>query len=55
VTCMDKKPNAYSDLVVMMPEGKDHLENAGTYWRIRLTWILKTGCVSVEWIHLAKI
>jgi len=37
---MDKKPNTYSDLVVM-PEGKDHLENPGTYWWITLIWILK--------------
>jgi hypothetical protein len=35
---MDKKPNAYSDLVVMT-EGKAHLENPGTNWR--KTWILK--------------
>ena len=41
MACMDKKPNAYSDLVVM-PERKDHLENPGTNWRITLTWILKT-------------
>jgi len=37
---MDKKPNAHSNLVAM-PEGKGHLENSGTYWRITLTWILK--------------
>jgi len=37
---MDKKPNAYSDLVVT-PEGKDHLENPGTNWRITLTKTLK--------------
>jgi hypothetical protein len=29
VACMDKKPNAYSDLVVL-PEEQDHLENPGT-------------------------
>jgi hypothetical protein len=33
VACIDKKPNAYSDLVVM-PEGKDHPENPGTNWSI---------------------
>ena len=37
---MDKKPNAYSDLVEM-PEGKDHLENPSTNGRITLTSILK--------------
>jgi hypothetical protein len=40
VACIDKKPNSYSDLVVM-PEGNDHLENPGTNWWITLTKILK--------------
>lgn len=45
VACMDKKPNAYSELVVT-PEEKDHPENPGTNW-ITLTKILKNrmwGC-----------
>ena len=40
VASMDKKPNAYNDSVVL-PEGKDHLENPGANWRITLTKILK--------------
>jgi hypothetical protein len=48
VACMDKKPNEYSDLVVL-PEGKDHLVYPGTSWWITLTKILKkTGCEGME-------
>jgi len=32
----------------------DHLENLGRDGRIILKWILKIGCESVNWIHLAQ-
>ena len=37
------------------PEGKEHLEYLGVYWRIILKLLLKKWDRSVDWLDVAQV